>query len=779
MEQYSYIGKSVPRVDARDKATGEAVYSADIKLPGILFGKLKTSPHPFARILSINAEKARKLPGIKAVITAQDVIQFPYGPIIADELPLADKYARYVGDSVAAVAAIDDDIAEEALDLIEVDYEDLTPVFDPEKAMDPGAPAVYPEREEVKQNIAYHMDFVRGEGEAAFKQTDLVVEERFSTPAQHHAYLETQACIARWDTSGKLTIWASTQAPFRARMLLAQTLGIPEHQIRMIQPWVGGGFGGKAEGILFYPVCAFLSQASGRPVKFVFTREEDFISGRPRISEIVDLKMGFKRDGTMVAKSAVITADCGAYLGCGPAVVSTSMIRPDNVYRLANIKAVANIIYTNKIPRTAFRGFGNQEMIYAMESLIDIAAEKLGIDPMEIRLKNGSQKGDVTVHGWILNSCGLSESIRLAAEKSGWKDKRQKRDGKHGIGIACQVHGSGNRATHPAYDGSAAVVNMDQYGKAKVISGESEIGQGMLTVFAQIAAEGLGIGIEDIEVLPFVDTDISPFGIGTCASRVTTLGGNAVLMAARDAKRQLLGHAAEKLGVNADDLEIKNGKFYVKDSPKEVATVPEIAYDTVLRKLGGAPITGRGEFTVPDYVVLSDKNKYGNYSIAYPFSTQIAEVSVDAETGKVDVLNVWVGQDVGKVINPKLCEGQIEGGVVQGMGYALSEDYFWEEGKVLNPSFTDYKIPLSVGIPKIHSIWVETNEPGGPFGGKSVGEAAMNPSAVAIANAVYNAVGVRIKNPPITPEKILKALKEKDGGKQKITLKIREGRDAV
>jgi CO/xanthine dehydrogenase Mo-binding subunit len=303
---------------------------------------------------------------------------------------------------------------------------------------------------------------------------------------------------------------------------------------------------------------------------------------------------------------------------------------------------------------------------------------------------------------------------------------------------------------------------MDQYGKVKVFSGESEIGQGMLTIFAQIVAEELGVGIGDVDVFPFVDSDFCPTGHGTSASRVTTLGGNAVRLAARDARKQLLVHAATKLGVSTDNLEINDNKFHLKGSSKEIATVPEIAYDTVLKKMGGVPITGRGEYIVPDNVVMPDKNKYGNYSVAYAFSAQVVELAVDTETGKVNVLNVWVGEDIGKVLNAKLCEGQIEGGVVQGIGYALSEDYFWERGRTLNPNFTDYKIPQSVGIPNIHSIWVETNEPGGPFGGKCIGEPAMNPTAAAIANAVYHAIGVRIKDLPITPEKILRALKERD-----------------
>ena len=760
--EYSFIGKSIHRVDGREKATGEAMFSTDIQLPGMLYGKIKRSPYPFARIIAIHTDQARGLPGVRAVISAKDVVQFSYGPIIADELPLADKYARYVGDEVAAVAAIDVETAEEAIDLIEVEYEELTPVLDPEKGMDPGALEVHSEREEVKQNIAFHVEFTRGEGEAAFKQADVIVSDRFTTQVQHQTYLEPNVCVAQWSSSGKLTITGSTQAPFRFRRLLAVALGIPEHRIRIIQPYVGGGFGGKTYLYPHFPICAFLAKKAGKPVKITYTRKEDFIAGRPRMTEIIDLRLGFKKDGTMVAKNLVVTADSGAYVGACPNIVTSSLIRPDCVYRIPNITAVGNVVYTNKIPRSPFRGYGNPEMLFAQESLIDMAAERLGIDPMEIRLKNSSQKGDTTVHGWILNSCGLSDCIKLAVEKSGWKNKRQRPEQSTGIGIACQVHVAGNRAVAKEYDGSAAIINMDQYGKVKVFSGESEIGQGMLTIFAQIVAEELGVRIEDVDVFPFVDSDFCPTGHGTSASRVTTLGGNAVRLAARDARKQLLVHAATKLGVSTDNLEINDNKFYLKGSSKKIATVPEIAYDTVLKKMGGVPITGRGEYIVPDNVVMPDKNKYGNYSVAYAFSAQVVELAVDTETGKVNVLNVWVGEDIGKVLNAKLCEGQIEGGVVQGIGYALSEDYFWERGRTLNPNFTDYKIPQSVGIPNIHSIWVETNEPGGPFGGKCIGEPAMNPTAAAIANAVYHAIGVRIKDLPITPEKILRALKERD-----------------
>jgi len=762
--EHTFIGKGIPRVDGREKVTGKAIFSADLKFPGMLFGRIKRSPHPFAKILSIDTSRAIKLPGVRAIITSRDIKQFPYGPIIADELPLAHEYVRYVGDEVAAVAAIDTETAEAALDLITVEYEEMSHVLDIEQAMEQGAPSVHPELEWVKQNIVNHIELVRGEGEAAFKQADIILEERFSTQTTHHAYLEPQSCVAQWETSGRLTLWGATQAPFRSRWLLAKALGIPEYQIRIIQPYVGGGFGGKTELHPLFPICSLLSGKSGKPIKMVYTREEDFIAGRPRVSEVIDLKMGFKKDGTMVAKSVALAVDAGAYCGLGPAVMSVSVNRPDCIYRLTNIKVTANLVYTNTIPRGPFRGFGNPEMLFATESMIDMAAERLGIDPMEIRLRNATHTGDITVHGWIINSCGLSESIKRVAEESGWKQKRKNRIKNRGIGMACQVHVSGNRAVAPLYDGSAAIVMIDPYGRAKVFSGESEIGQGLNTTLAQIVAEELGVEIERVEVMP-VDTDYSPYGLGTWASRANTLGGNAVKMAAIDARSQLLGHAANKWGMDANNLEIKKGKFYVKGSQEEVASIEEVASDIVFKKLGGVPITGRGEYTVPDYVIIPDRStKYGNYSLGYSFSAQVAEVEVDPETGKVEVLNVWVGEDVGKVLNPKGCEGQIEGGVVQGIGYALNEDYFWKEGRPLNSNFIDYKIPGFVGIPKIHSFLIESNEPAGPYGAKSIGEAVTNPTVSAIANAIYDAMGVRMKKLPMTPENLLVALRGREKG---------------
>ncbi|MFH0914296.1 MAG: xanthine dehydrogenase family protein molybdopterin-binding subunit [Chloroflexota bacterium] len=755
---YSVIGKSVKNIQAIGMVTGQAHYTVDIELPGMLCGKIKRSPHPYARIASINISKAGKLPGVKAVITAQTVTQFPFGPFIRDQLPLAREYVRYIGDEVVAVAAVDEETAEDALSLVEVEYERLEPVLDMGKATAPNTPAVHPELENISNNIAYHIEYVRGEGAAALARADLVLSERFSTQEAYQAYLEPQACVCQWESSGRLTIWCSSQNPFRHRMELALALGIPEHRIRVRQPHVGGGFGGKTALLPLYPICALLSKEAVKPVKMVLERSEDFISGRPRVPEDISLTLGFQRDGSMVAKEAVITANAGAYAGLCPSLLSVSAIRPDCVYRLPNIKMAANLVYTNTIPHGPFRGYGNPQMLFAMESLIDIAAEKLGLDPIELRLKNATQKGDTTQHGWIINSCGLGESLRRAAEASGWREKRQKKVAHQGIGVACQVHVSGNRAVHPLYDGSAALVRVDQYGKVQVVSGEGEIGQGAHTVFAQIAAEELGVPVEEVEVLP-VDSDVSPICQGAFASRVTTVGGNAVMRAARDAREQLKSHAAKVLAVSPDRLELKDGKVYVDGSPR--STIGEVASKAVYR-MGGLPIIGKSVYTVPDYVVVPDrKTLYGNYSIGYSFSTQIAEVLVDPETGRVEVLDIWVAEDIGKAINPKACEGQTEGGVAQGMGFALTEEYLRKDGAIQNPSFTDYRLPVFTTVPRVHLTLIETIEPGGPYGAKSIGEAVLNPVAPAIANAVYNAIGVRLKDLPLTAEKVLKALKEK------------------
>jgi len=754
---YSFVGKSIPRVDALEKTTGKAIYSSDIMLPGMLFARCKRSPYPFARIVHIDAADALKLPGVRAVITPQNITQHPFGEFAADQYPLCPQYAHYHGDEVAAVAAVSSDVAAEALDLIAVEYEEMKPVFDPELAMAPGAPAVQPDIKDIQNNIAYQLDFGRGKGEAGFEDADVILEERFTTQPMHQGYLQTRDCVAVWN-AGKLTLYAAMQSPYRMRMAIARSLGIMESDVRIIPCTVGGGFGNNAFRI--WPITALLARKTGRPVKLVLTREEDFISGRPLVSEIIYLRMGFKKDGAIVAKKIDIVADTGAYVGSTRGVLSTSASRADNLYRIPHIKTTAKLVYTNNIPRGSLRGYGTQITTFALESMMDMAAEKLGIDPIELRLKNAVQKDETSVHGFIYKSCGLCETLSRIAGPSGWKkDKPPQRASakKYGIGLASAIHVAGNRNVMPLFEGGAAFVNIDDSGRVQVISGELEIGQGTETVFTQIAAEEVGVAIENVKVFP-VDTEISPFAPGTFGDRVTVLGGHAVKLAAADAKTKLIRQAADLIEANPADLDLKLGKFFIKGSPQPVATLAELAPQIVFRR-GGLPISGQGNYIVPDFVVKSDPNtQYGNYSIAYTFITQAARVCVDSETGNVEVLDVWSAIDIGKAINPKACQAQVEGGVMMGIGYALSEEYIVKDGKMLNPNCHDYKLPIIAKLPHIHSYFLETPDPNTPYGAKSIGEAIGDPTAGAIANAVYNAVGARFKDLPITPEKVLAAL---------------------
>jgi CO/xanthine dehydrogenase Mo-binding subunit len=763
MEEYSYIGKSILRVDAPDKVTGRAIYSSDVRLPGMLVGKCKRSPYPFARIMSIDTSQAAKLPGVRAVITAKNVVQFPYGEFASDQYPLCDQYAYYAGDEVAAVAAVDEDTAEEALELIKVDYEVLTPVLDAEEAIRAGAQKVHPELEGVEENIPYRFEFQRGDGEEGFKHADVILEERFSTPPLHHCYLQTRDCTAAW-YGEKLKLWAVMQSPFRMRIPIARALGVPEDRVRIIPCTVGGGFGNNAMRI--WPIAALLAREAGRPVRIALSREEDFISGRPLLSAVIYQRMGFKKDGTIVAKKADIISDTGAYVGSTRGVLSAAASRADNQYRIPHMVTSAKLVYTNKVPRGSLRGYGTEVGAFALESMVDMASAELGIDPAEIRLRNSVEKDDTTVHGFILKSCGYRESLKVATEKSRWKEKRKKQkergEGKqYGIGLACAFHCAGNINVMRVFDGSAAMVRIDERGKASVISGELDIGPGSETVFTQIAAEETGLNIEDVKVLP-VDTEISPFAMGTFASRVTVCGGHAVKMAASEARQQLLRYGGEILHVDPKDLEIRDGRFFKKGFGEPLATVAEIAQKIVIGR-SGLPIVGMGEYHVPDYVkVMDEKTQYGNYSMAYTFVTQIAEVEVDPETGKVDVLKFWPAVDLGKALNPKACEAQIEGGVVMmGIGYGLSENYVVENGIIINSNFHDYKMPSFSNLPEINSMFIETIDPSTIYGAKGVAEAIGNPSAAAVANAVYDAVGVRIFDLPITPERLRNALRAK------------------
>jgi CO/xanthine dehydrogenase Mo-binding subunit len=753
MDDYSVVGHSVPQIDAREKAFGLAEFVTDIKLPGMLHGRILRSPYPHAKILSIDTSRAKHLLGVKAVVTSEDTPRIRFGPRTEDWTIMALDRVRFVGDEVAGVAAVDEDTAEEALELIRVEYEELPAVFDPLEAMQSGAPLIH----DKERNIVAEFRVTRGDVDQAFKECDAIHSGHYYTSQVYQAYLEPMACVAQFDPSGKLTLYLATQIPSMTRITYAKALGLPLEKVRVVVPYYGGAFGAKMETNL-HLVAAVLSQKTGRAVRMVNSREEDFMAGNPRVPMSIDLKIGAKKDGTLLGKEVRVVGAAGGRAVYSMAIVSTACYRVDSLYRFQNLRTEGLTVYTNTVPTSCFRGFGNAQMTFALESSLDMIAEDIGMDPGELRVKNGLKKGEISIHGWEIGSSGLAECVLRATEACNWKEKRAQKRFAHGIGLACCNHVSGNRAFVREFDGGAGIVRIGGEGKVLVFHGESDMGQGQRTVFAQIVAEELGISLDQIEVAQ-VDTDISPFGMGSFATRGTVFGGNGVKAAAADAKRQIFELAAEMLEADPSDMEAKGGKIYVKGAPERNLLFQEVTKNG-LYKRGGAPIVGTG-YWVPKTVIPDPVTKYGNIAPAYPFGCQIAEVEVDIETGQVNLLNYVAAHDVGRAVNPQATEGQIQGGVAQGIGWTLMENMITEKGRVLNPNFRDYVIPGPLDLSPIKPILVESIDPNGPFGAKGIGEPALNPTPAAIANAIYNAVGVRITELPISPQKILKAMKSK------------------
>ena len=758
VETFSVVGQRVNRVEGYEKVTGEARYVADIVLPGMLFGKILRSPYAHAKILRLDTSKAVKVRGVRAVVTAEDTIKQGWGAFFPDQYPLSVGKARYVGEEVAAVAAIDPEIAEEAIQLVEVEWEELPGVFDAEEAMKEGAPLIH---EDKPRNIAMTIDVERGNVERAFSESDLIVEDTFESAPQWHCAIETIGSVAEYAASGKYTIYMNTQTLFNARYRIAAALGVRETDVRIIQTAVGGGFGGKSCDDNNALVAAILARQARKPVKIINTREEEFLAGpRPRVNMKIWVKMGFKKDGRIRAKHIRVVADNGAYSGKAPAITGVAALRHDTCYKYSDVKTQAYLVYTNKIPTGAFRGFGNPSAEWAVEQAIDKAAHDLAIDPLEIARMNAAEPGYISPHGNRVNSCELKQCIDIAEKLMEWKKRQAEKKPGRGLGIACTVHVSGKRHFGD-YDGGSATIKINEDGKALIISGEGEVGQGAGTAMCQIAAEELGIPLEDVEISQ-ADTDLTTFCLGAFGSRVTYIGGNAVRDAAQKVKQQLFETAAELLEANADDLVSSEAHIFVRGAENKSVTVGDVARARLFRR-GGAPIVASGSFDADS--VLQDATRYGNESGAYNFGCQAAEVEVDRETGQVKVLKYVAASDCGTVINPIAAEGQVEGSVAQGMGYALIEGLKIEDGRPINPNFSDYRIPAMRDMPPLGHAFAQSYEPTGPFGAKGLGELGMDPTAAVISNAIFDAVGVRVKTLPITPEKVLKALREKEGNR--------------
>ena len=749
MSEYSVIGKPTPMIDAPYKVTGTLEYVADMTLPRMLHAKVLRSPQTHARILRIDATRAMKLPGVKVVLTGEDVPPIKWGSVIDDQTTLAIDRALFVGHEVAAVAAVDEATALDALELIDVEYDPLPAALNAEEALQPDAPKVHE-----SGNLAGRIDFTRGDPEKGLREADVVLEETYRTSVVSQAYMEPIGALTQWDRQGHLTVWMPCQAIFYAQKKIAKALGVPLSQVRLIQSAVGGAFGGKYVDEPLAMIAALLAKKAGAPVKLLNTRLDEFQAGRPRVPMTIALKMGIKRDGLITAKECRIVADTGAYVGKCLGILGAGAMRMDNHYRQKNIHTEGSLVYSNTVPKGAFRGYGNPQMGFAVEQHLDALAEAIEMDPAELRLKNCTQVGDTTVHGWKIESCEMERCVREVMEDSRWKAKRAAKGTgakRRGIGIACAVHTSGARV-YADWDGACMQVNVNEEGGVYLLSSEGDIGQGAKTVLAQIVAEELGVSPQDV-TLSSADTETSPYGFGAYASRLTVIGGNAARLAAQDARNQIFGAAAEQLEARPEDLGLKDGFVFVQNAPERKVSVSEAIAFNLYRK-NGRPVVGHGVYDAPNEFVL-DKNFYGNFAPSYEFTAQVIEVEVDTQTGQVEILDVWAADDVGFVLNPLTADGQVHGAVIQGLGYATTEGLLFSQGQAMNGSFADYALPKAEGSPKVHSILVESMDPIGPYGAKGCSEAPINPTAAAVANAVYHATGTRISNLPITAEKIL------------------------
>ena len=762
----SPVGTSVPRLETRDKITGSAQYTDDMTLPGMLHGAILSSPYAHARIVSYDTGAAAAHPGVAAVITGDDFAEAGLGPLIKDESALARGKVRYVGEPVAVVAAIDARTAVAAGRLIEIDYEELPVVLTTGEATADGAPVLHEGYADYVKtfeagsapNVMAIVQIAEGDVDAAWAACDVVVEGEFETQAQQHVYLETCAALADVDATGKITVWSGNQSVFRVQAFVAAALGLPMSKVRCITPMVGGGFGGKME-MTVQPIAARLAQKSGRPVRITLSREQDFEMIRARHPAKVWMKTGAKSDGTLVAREMRIVLDGGAYADDSPGVAGICALFGRGPYHIENVRLDSRAVYTNKLRSGAFRGFGGPQVAMAGETQIDEIAEKIGMDPIDIRLKNAVRDGEEWMCGQTLTKAGLIECLNRVRDASGW-DGRRKSGGagkRIAMGVACVPHISGVLT-------SGAIVRILEDGTAVLNTGAVDNGQGSDTVLAQMCAAALGLELDQVS-LATPDTDGSPYNWGTTASRVTYMAGRAVVAAANSAVEQLKERAAMIFECAAGDLELRpGGVIGLKGVPDHTLTFAAVSGFS--HWVAGGPVIGSHSLAF-DGPELDPKRGYINGFPfgrigAWIFAAQVVEVEIDEGTGRITPLRVWSAHDIGKAINPGAAEGQVEGGVVQGIGYALFEEMVWDGERLINPSLMDYKIPGTLDSPtEIHTILVEQADETGPFGAKGIGEPPIVGIAPAIANAVAEATGLRLRRLPMTSERVLRALRER------------------
>jgi 4-hydroxybenzoyl-CoA reductase alpha subunit len=763
MAEYSLIGKPIPRIDARAKVTGEAKYAADYSLPDMLWCKLLRSPYPHARILDIDTSRAERLSGVKAIVTGKDFGGWTWGWMAStrDEPPLAVDKVRYMAEAVAGVAAIDEDTAEEACGLIKVDYEELPGVFDPEEAMQEAAPKVH-DYVQNNMSVEYHWNF--GDVEKAFAESDIVREDKFRTSRATHGYLEPPAILAFYDPTGYITVWAAKQSPYFLYRHLAACFKLPLSRVRVIQPFIGGGFGGTKNDSLAGDFCAvLLSKLTGRPVKYVESMEEELVTSRRRHSMIVYSKMGAKRDGTLTAIHHRVIADGGGYTAVSPLTMYLAGFATPLPYKLPNFKYDAYRVFTNNPIGAAMRGHGITHSRFAAEIQMEMIAEELGIDPVEIRMRNAidnPKSGTIyeTINKVTLKTCGIKECIEKIARDPIWRDrdKMPRKEGNisWGVGLSGTSYLGGARQL--GHQSCAAVIRICEDGTVNLITGATDCGQGSDTVLCIIAAEELGIKMEDIDIKR-VDSAYTPVDPGSYGSRVTILAGQATQKAAREAKKQLLEAAAKTWQVKPEEVEIREGQVFVISDRQKSMPFSKLARIACYSGTG-AVILGTG-YSSYGLEPLDLTAGIGNGGTSYSFTSQSARVGIDMETGKITITDFVIASDCGRLLSPITAEGQIEGGAVQGLGQTIYEDFIMDKGKTLNPTFLDYKMPMSMDVPSVKLIDVETNDPDGPFGAKEASEGSIVSAPPAVISAIHDATGVWFKELPVTPEKIIRALK--------------------
>ena len=754
--ELSVVGKPIPKLDAAQKAMGRAEYIQDIKLPGMLYGKILYSKFANANIIKIDTSKAKALPGVHAILTGEDVPKKMKMGFIKDNPPIKKGKVSSFRDEVAAVAATSADIAKKALDLIEIEYEELEGIFDPEKAMEKDSPLVH---EHLKSNVLkMPWNIHYGDVEKAEKESAFVVEDKFTTTWVTHCCMGTSGAIALFDAADNLTIYSNTQIPSLAQKDFLEALGsmgLENKRVRVIKPIIGGGFGSKLDTYAYEHIAILLAHKCKKPVKIVFDRMEEFYATSTRQPTVIYIKQGCDKNGKLTFRDMRMVLDNGAHTSWGATTPSVMLMPISSLYRVENVKYNAKCVYTNNTYSQAMRGYGNPQATFAIESSIDILAEKAGIDRIEFRKINKNQSGDETPQGLKITSCGLEECIDAVKKELKFDNNNEKGVG---TGIASLIHVGGGARIYGS-DGCGAILKMDDYGKVDIFTGGTDMGQGLDNITAQIVAEELGLLAEDINVV-HSDTDVCPWDVGAHASRSTFVAGNAALGAAKKVKKKIQEFASKILDAPAEKIEFKDKNVFLPGDPEK-----SIPIGKLLRKAHFSPngtMLMAENFYDPDNRNMGKELK-GNMSMTYSFGAHGVKVKVDEETGKVEVLEYVAAHDVGRAINPLLLEGQVYGGVVMGLGYALTEEVVHQNGKNMNANFRDYKLFTAKDAVKIKAPVIETIDKDGPFGAKGIGEPGCVPTAPAVANAIYDAVGVRIKDLPITPEKVLAALKEKKG----------------